>query len=227
MIDRSFFERKMSDLQNRSFFAHFCSFALFERAREWLLFLKEQKSNHSFWKSERVIALLVALLKRAKKSDRSFAFLQRAPKWAIAHLLFLKEQMSKWSHNPSFEKSGNERRANEQLPNPAAAGLSIRSFWKWAINLFFEQKMSNLENRSFLLFCSFWKIRKEINLFIALFERAKGWLLFLLLFLKERKSDPSFGRSFEKSEKEQLLNRSFEKSGNENWANERLPNPAL
>jgi len=25
-----FFEQKMSDLENRSFFAHFCSFALFE-----------------------------------------------------------------------------------------------------------------------------------------------------------------------------------------------------
>jgi len=45
MSDRSFFERKMSDLENRSFFTHFRSFALFERA----------------------IALFVTLLKRVIK----------------------------------------------------------------------------------------------------------------------------------------------------------------
>jgi len=59
----------------------------------------------SFLKSKRVIALL----KRAKKSDCSFALLQRATKRAVAHLLFLKERMSKRLLNRSFEKSGNER----------------------------------------------------------------------------------------------------------------------
>jgi len=44
-------------------------------------------------------------LKRAKKSDRSFALLQRATKRAIAHSLILKEQLL----NRSFEKSGNEQ----------------------------------------------------------------------------------------------------------------------
>jgi len=47
----------MSDLENRSFFANFCFFALFERAKEQspflLLFLKEQKSNCSFEKSKK------------------------------------------------------------------------------------------------------------------------------------------------------------------------------
>jgi len=44
--------------------------------------------------------------------------------WAFVHFenerslfssLFFKEQLSKRSHNCSFEKSGNERRANEQM----------------------------------------------------------------------------------------------------------------
>jgi len=38
-----------------------------------------------------------------------------------------------------------------------------------------------------------------IALFIALFKKAKEQLLFLSLFLKEQKSDSSFGCSFEKS----------------------------
>jgi len=62
-------------LENRSFFPHFCSFAL-------LLFLKERKSNHPF----------VVLFKRATKR-------------AIAYLLFFKEQMSERLLNRSFEKS--------------------------------------------------------------------------------------------------------------------------
>jgi len=40
----------------------------------------------SFWKSERVITLIVALFKRATK--RAIALLQRATKRAITHLLF-------------------------------------------------------------------------------------------------------------------------------------------
>jgi len=51
MSDRSFFEQKMSDFPNRSFFAHFCFFALFERAKERLserlLFCNERMSNKS------------------------------------------------------------------------------------------------------------------------------------------------------------------------------------
>jgi len=39
----------MSDLENRSFFAHFCSFALFERAIE-------QAIAHSLFCNERAIA---------------------------------------------------------------------------------------------------------------------------------------------------------------------------
>jgi len=59
--------------------------------------------------------------------------------------------------------------------------------------------MSELENRSFLaLFCSF-----------ALFERANEQLLFLLLFLKEQKSDCSFRRSFEKSKKRAIAHLLF------------------
>jgi len=48
-------------------------------------------------------------LKRAKKERSLIHFLQRAPKRAITHLLFLKEQMSEQSLNRSFEKSGNEQ----------------------------------------------------------------------------------------------------------------------
>jgi len=44
-----------------------------------LLFLKERKSDRSFGRF-------------FKKSNRSFALLQRATKRAIAHLLFCKEQ---------------------------------------------------------------------------------------------------------------------------------------
>jgi len=65
--------------------------------------------------------------------------------------------------------------------------------------------------------------------FFTLIERAKERSLFLSLFLKEQKSDSSFGRSFEKSKKrviahllflkelmsKRLLNCSFERSGNE------------
>jgi len=94
-----FFERQMSDLENRSFFAHFCSFALFERANERLLF-------SSFFLKERLL-FLPLFWKEQKKSDRSFALLQRATKRAIAHSLFWKEQkwvMSEW--------------ANERLPSP-------------------------------------------------------------------------------------------------------------
>jgi len=85
-----FFEQKMFDLENRSFFAHFCSFALFDRAKERSLISKERQ-----------------------KSNCSFALFQRA----IAHSLFFKEQLSERSHNHSFEKSGNEQRANERMSN--------------------------------------------------------------------------------------------------------------
>jgi len=105
MSDCTFFEQKMSDLGNYSFFTHFCSFAHFERAIAFLsLFLKER----------RAIALLVALLKREKKerllifsfaksnkkSDRSFTLFKRANEQAIAQSLFWKERkwaMSEWA----------------------------------------------------------------------------------------------------------------------------------
>jgi len=43
----------------------------------------------------------------------------------------------------------------------------------------------------------------------ALFERAKERSLFLSLFLKKRKSDRSFGRSFEKSGKRVIAHSLF------------------
>jgi len=113
----------------------FCSFLLFHS------FWKSDCSFHcSFWKIERAIALfvalferaialLVAILKRAKKSDRSFAPLQWAPKRAIAHLLFLKEQMSKRLLNRSFKKSGNEQWANEQMSKWAIAQPWAFAMW--------------------------------------------------------------------------------------------------
>jgi len=55
--------------------AHFCSFALFERANERLLFSQEQSLIRSFKKSD-------------KKSDRSFALFKRANEQAIAQSLF-------------------------------------------------------------------------------------------------------------------------------------------
>jgi len=80
----------MSDLENRSFFANFCSFALFDRAKERLLFLslflEEQKSDRSF--------------------GRSF---EKSEKRAIAHLLFCKERQKERSLIRSFEKNRNER----------------------------------------------------------------------------------------------------------------------
>jgi len=65
--------------------------ALFERAIAFFVTL-----------FERAIGLLVAVLKRAKKSNRSFALLQRAPKRAIVHLLFCKEQQKEQSLIPCF-----------------------------------------------------------------------------------------------------------------------------
>jgi len=94
------------------------------------------------------------------------------------------------------------------------------SFWNWAIALFFEQKISNLENCSFFAhFCSFAlslflkdrKSERAITLFITLFERAKEQSLFLSLFLKEQKNDCSFGRSFEKSKKRAIAMHSLKK----------------
>jgi len=74
---------KMRDLENRSFFAHFCSFALFARANERSLFssffLKEQKSDRSFC--------------------RSF---EKSKKRAITHSLFCKEQQKERSLICSF-----------------------------------------------------------------------------------------------------------------------------
>jgi len=146
--------------------------------------------------------------------------------------------------------------SDEQLPNPAAAGLSIRSFWKWAIALFLAKNERFGKSLFFAYFRSFWKSKRAVALFVALFERAKEWSLFLSLFLKERKSDLSFGRSFKKSKRRWLLIRSFAKSAEKSncsftffkraneqaiaqslvwkerkwamskWANERLPNPA-
>jgi len=82
--------------------------------RSFSLFLKERSLFLSlFWKEQ-------------KKSDRSFALLQRATKRAIAHSLFSKEQMSERSLNRSIEKSENERWANERLPNPVGDGLQRR-----------------------------------------------------------------------------------------------------
>jgi len=66
------------------------------------------------------------------------------------------------------------------------AGLGIRSFLKWAIALFLERKMSDLENCSFFAhFRSFLNSERVIALFVALFERAKEQSL----FLKEQQSD--------------------------------------
>jgi len=61
MSDRSFFERKIERFGKSLIFRSFSFF-------------------RSFWKSKRAIALFVALLKRAKKSDRSFALFKRATK---------------------------------------------------------------------------------------------------------------------------------------------------
>jgi len=112
MSDRSFFERKISDLENCLFFAYFCSFAPFERAKErslflslflkerslfLSLFLKEQKSNRSIGRSflkraKKERSIICSFEKSAEKSDRLFALMQRAPKRAIAHSLFCKER---------------------------------------------------------------------------------------------------------------------------------------
>jgi len=62
------------------------------------------------------------------------------------------------------------------------SGLGIRSFWKCSIALFFERKMRDFPNRSF-------------DLLLFLKER----LLFSSLFLKVRKTNRSFCRSFWKS----------------------------
>jgi len=116
------------------------------------LFLKERKSDLSFccsfWKSN---CSFCRSLEKRKKSDRSFALLQRA-----------------------------------------AAGLSICSFWKWAIAHFCSFWKSKCYFRR-----SFWKSKRAIALFVALFEKR---LHFWLLFWKEqKKSDRSFAKSTAKS----------------------------
>jgi len=80
MSDRFFFERKMINLGNRSFFAHFCSFALFEKAIDlFVALLKRAKKEQS---------LICSFTLSYKMSDRFFALFQRANERLIAQLLF-------------------------------------------------------------------------------------------------------------------------------------------
>jgi len=167
-----------------------------ERFRKLLIF-RSFSLFRSFWESKRAITLFVALFERAKepslfsslflkerkKSDRSFALLQRGMKRAItlikraneraiAQSLFWKERkwaMSEW--------------ANERLPNPAAR-----------LGHLLILKMSD---RSFFQIAHF----SPIFAFCTLFERANERSLFSSLFMKEWKSDCSFRRSFEKSDR--------------------------
>jgi len=93
----------LENLENRSYFAHLSSFALFERAKERSLFCRSSEKSDK--KSERSLALFkraitISLFCKERRKEQS---------------LFLKERLSKRSHNRSFEKSGNERRANEQM----------------------------------------------------------------------------------------------------------------
>jgi len=155
----------------------------------------------SIWKSERAIALFVALFKRAKKERSLIRSFAKSDKKRNRSITLFKQRMSERSLNCSFERSGKERWVNEQMSDwpTLQPGLAICSFWKWASALFFEWKTSNLENRSFFAhFCSF-----------DLFERANEQLFFLSLFFKEQKSDRSFRRSFEKNEKRAIAHSLF------------------
>jgi len=67
-------------LENRSFFAHFCSFALFERAIALIVALLKRA------KKERL--LICSFAKSDKKSNCSIAPLKRANEQAIAQSLF-------------------------------------------------------------------------------------------------------------------------------------------
>jgi len=61
----------MSDLENHSFFADFCSFALFERAKERLLIRSFEKSN------KRAIALSLFCKEQQKEQSLICYFLKR------------------------------------------------------------------------------------------------------------------------------------------------------
>jgi len=113
--------------------SHFCSFTLFERAKERSLFRKERKKERSHIRS---------FQKSDTKSDCSFALLQRVTKTVIAHSIFFKERkwaMTDWANvrmsDERLSECANERWAmsnwanvrmsderlskcaNEQLPN--------------------------------------------------------------------------------------------------------------
>jgi len=77
------FLRKISDLENRSFFAHFHSFALFERAKERSLFFV------TLFERAKERSLFLSLFLKEQKNDRSF---KKSKKRAIPHLLFCKER---------------------------------------------------------------------------------------------------------------------------------------
>jgi len=75
----------MSDLENHSFFAHFRSFALFERAK------KEQLLICSFEKSAKKSDRSIPLLKRAEMSDEQMSELAIAqPCLRVEHSFILK-----------------------------------------------------------------------------------------------------------------------------------------
>jgi len=107
-----------------------------------------------------------------KKCDRIITLLKRATRSVIAQSHFLKEQQKVGLHNPTFEKSKNVRMCKCAISQQA--GLSNRTFWKCAINLYKEQKKCDSEIHTFFAhFCTFalfesaivrshfWKVRQK------------------------------------------------------------------
>jgi len=208
MSNRSFFEKKISNLENRSFLHIFA-------------LLKEQKSDRSFCCSN-----------EQQKSDCSVTLLQRAIKRAIAHLPFFK---SDWASNRTIPFFENERWVIEQMNEWIAQYLLIlimsnRSFllfsslfWvtKRAIaHLLFSKELRRSDcsfallqramKRAITHFCSFHhsfeKRDKKSNRSLALLQSTMKRAIAHLLFFKERLWKRSHNPCFENERLSKWMN---------------------
>jgi len=188
----------------------------------FLLFRSFWKSDHSFchsfWKSDH------SFCRSFWKSNRSFGGSFEKSKKMIAHMLFLKEQMSKRLLNRSFEKSGNEQ---------MKMCKKVRIF-KSHFFAHFKKNKNTFPHRTFLTFqkCDqtiallksamkraialshFWKVRNVWCVIVLFKVRKKVWfenLHFFAHFCSFQKCDCAIFCTVEKSKKVQSHNHTLEK----------------
>jgi len=146
MCNCSFKRVKKCNFEIRTFFAHFCTFAHFERGIVQSHFLSHFLMH--FWKVRKKCNPTIALFKRAtKKCDCTIALFKRATKKCDRTITLFKWETKKCDCTIALFKRAKVQKCvkkvqifewNVQIAQQA--GLGNCPFWKGAITLFEEPK---------------------------------------------------------------------------------------